>query len=134
MQHPFQQPRYLLALIGLIGSLLVSTAAMAHHGWRWTEDGKFELVAVVEKATLGNPHGVLIMDAEGEKWTAEVGQPWRNKRAGLTSEMMAVGAELTIIGKRSADPKEKRVKAERIVIKGKNYDLYPERLKSLRNN
>jgi hypothetical protein len=130
MHHTIQQPRFFIAAIGLICALLVSTAAMAHHGWRWTEDGKFELVAVVEKATLGNPHGVLIMDAEGEKWTAEVGQPWRNERAGLTSEMMAVGAELTIVGKRSADPKEKRVKAERIVINGKNFDLYPERLKN----
>lgn len=114
-----------------IGALLVafSQLAFAHHGWRWTEDGKFELTAVIEKATLGNPHGVLILDADGEKWTAEVGQPWRNERAGLSDDMMVKGVELTIVGKRSADPAEKRVKAERILIKGKPYDLYPERLK-----
>jgi electron transfer flavoprotein beta subunit len=35
---------------------------------------------------------------------------------------------LVIVGKRSADAKERRVKAERITIGGKNYDLYPERL------
>jgi hypothetical protein len=109
--------------------LLVSQFAAAHHGWRWTDDGKFELIAVIEKATLGNPHGVLILDAEGEKWTAEVGQPWRNDRAGLTDAMLVKGAEITIIGKRSTDPKERKVKAERVVIKGKAYDLYPERLK-----
>ncbi len=102
--------------------------AFAHHGWRWTDDGQFELTARVEKAVLGNPHGVLTMDAEGSKWLVEVGQPWRNEKAGLSDAMLARGATLTIVGKRSADPKEQRMKAERIIIDGKAYDLYPERL------
>lgn len=119
------------ARLGLIGLLMMGAslgAAFAHHGWRWTDDGQFELTARVEKAVLGNPHGVLTMDAEGSKWQVEVGQPWRNERAGLTDAMMARGATLTIVGKRSSDPKEKRMKAERITIGGKHFDLYPERL------
>ena len=88
-----------------------ATSALAHHGWRWTDDGEFELTGIVETARLGNPHGVLTMDAEGEKWTVEVGQPWRNERSGLTDEMMAPGAELIITGKRAADPAEKKMKA-----------------------
>ena len=104
------------------------SAAFAHHGWRWTKDGQFELTAVVEKAELGNPHGVLTMNADGAKWLVEVGQPWRNEQAGLTDSMMAKGATLIIVGKRSADAKERRMKAERIVIGSKNFDLYPERL------
>ena len=115
----------------LTGLLLMGAGlgvAFAHHGWRWTDDGQFELTARVEKAVLGNPHGVLTMDAEGSKWLVEVGQPWRNERAGLSNEMMARGVTLTIVGNRSSDPKEKRMKAERIVIEGKKFDLYPERL------
>ena len=104
------------------------SAAFAHHGWRWTDDGQFELTARVEKAVLGNPHGVLTMDADGSTWLVEVGQPWRNEQAGLTDAMLAKGATLTVVGKRSAVAKEQRMKAERIVIKGKNFDLYPERL------
>ena len=42
--------------------------------------------------------------------------------------MMARGVTLTIVGKRSSDPKERRMKAERIIIDGKRFDLYPERL------
>lgn len=118
----------LSALVAAIG-LSLSAAAFAHHGWRWAEDGSFELTGVIEEAKLGNPHGVLTIDADGEKWQAEVGQPWRNERAGLQDAMLAKGVELTIIGKRSADPKELRVKAERVRIGGKNHDLYPERLK-----
>lgn len=112
----------LLLMVAGLGS------AFAHHGWRWTDDGQFELTARVEKAVLGNPHGVLTMDAEGSKWLVEVGQPWRNEQAGLSDAMLARGATLTIVGKRSADPKEQRMKAERIIIGGKAYDLYPERL------
>lgn len=115
-----------LAALVLSGAALGS--ALAHHGWRWTDDGQFELTAMVEKAVLGNPHGVLTMDADGSKWQVEVGQPWRNERAGLSDDMFAKGATLTIVGKRSSDPKEQRMKAERIVIGGKNFDLYPERL------
>jgi hypothetical protein len=109
----------LLAFVGL---------SQAHHGWSWTKEGAFQLVGVVEKATLGNPHGVLVMDAEGEKWIVEVGQPWRNERAGLTDAMLAPGAELTLVGKRSLDSKDKKMKAERVIIKGRRFDLYPERL------
>ena len=115
----------------LVGLLLTGASlgmAFAHHGWRWTADGQFELTARVEKAELGNPHGVLTMDADGSKWLVEIGQPWRNAQAGLRDEMMARGVTLTLVGKRSSDPKENRMKAERVIIDGKNFDLYPERL------
>ena len=115
-------------LAGLLLMVVGLSAAFAHHGWRWTDDGQFELTARVEKAVLGNPHGVLTMDANGSTWLVEVGQPWRNDRAGLTDSMMAKGVTLTVVGKRSADAKDQRLKAERIVIDGKNFDLYPERL------
>lgn len=125
MDKQFSMRQPFLALV-LMGAGLGT--AMAHHGWRWTAEGQFELTAKVEKAVLGNPHGVLTMDAEGSKWEVEVGQPWRNEQAGLTDAMFAKGATLVIVGKRSADPKERRMKAERIIIRGKNHDLYPERL------
>lgn len=124
--HTLQLFRRFLAGLLLMGACV--SMAFAHHGWRWTDDGQFELTAKVEKASLGNPHGVLTMDADGSKWLVEVGQPWRNEQAGLSDSMMARGATLTIVGKRSADAKERRMKAERIIIAGKNFDLYPERL------
>jgi len=67
------------------------------------------------------------VDVEGEVWTVEVGQPWRNERAGLTDAMLSPGNEVTISGARSADPAEMRVKAERVIIDGTQYNLYPGR-------
>lgn len=106
---------------------LAATPVAAHHGWRWTNSGEFELTGIIVKAELGNPHGVLTVDADGEVWTAEVGQPWRNEQAGLSDQMLAPGTEVTLRGHRSADPGQLLMKAERVIIAGKLHDLYPDR-------
>lgn len=103
------------------------TPAIAHHGWEWAEDQEFEIAGRITEAKLGNPHGILKIDVKGDVWTVEVGQPWRNERAGLKDEMLAPGTLVTIHGHRSKDPALLVVKAERIVIAGKSYDLYPDR-------
>lgn len=118
-------PSRRLVIAALAGSLALP--ALAHHGWRWTDDGDFELTGIVTEARLGNPHGLLTVDAEGEIWTVEVGQPWRNERAGLSDAMLAPGAEITARGQRHADPAQRVMKAERILIGGQTYDLYPDR-------
>ena len=82
---------------------------------------------MIKAAQLGNPHGLLTLDADGEEWTVEVGQPWRNERAGLTDDMLAPGVELTASGARPADHAENLLKAERIIIDGTTYNLYPDR-------
>lgn len=102
--------------------------ALAHHGWRWTDDGKFELTGLITEARLGNPHGVLTINADGEIWRAEVGQPWRNARAGLTDDMMTPGTEVKILGKRAADPADLLIKAEAVTIAGQTFVLYPDRV------
>ena len=113
---------------GLTAALLLLTLpALAHHGWSWTEDGNFELTGVISAARLGNPHGRLTVQVEDEQWLVEVGQPWRNERAGLTDQLLAPGVEITAVGHRSADSDEKRLKAERLRIDGQEYVLYPDR-------
>lgn len=102
--------------------------ALAHHGWRWTDGGDFELTGLISAAKLGNPHGELTIDADGEIWLAEIGQPYRNAAAGLSEELLSPGTEVTILGERSANPDERVMKAERVTIAGQSYDLYPERL------
>jgi hypothetical protein len=118
-----------IVLGGLAGVALTATgAAQAHHGWTWAEDSTFDLTGVITSARLGNPHGLLKVNAKGEEWTVEVGQPWRNQRAGLKDSMLVKGVELTVVGNRAKDPKLRVVKAARIIINGKSYDLYPERV------
>jgi hypothetical protein len=120
-----------VVLGGALAALFVPVVARAHHGWEWAEDKAFEITGIIKSAKLGNPHGILKIDAKNgaknEEWTVEVGQPWRNERAGLKDAMLVKGVELTIHGHRAKDPKLKVVKANRVVIKGQTYNLYPER-------
>jgi hypothetical protein len=115
-----------IVLAGMVAA--TATAAFAHHGWRWTDGGEFELTGVVAEARLGNPHGILTIDADGEMWIAEIGQPWRNQQAGLTDDEVAPGREVTIRGERSANQDERRVKAEVVIVDGVEHVLYPDRV------
>ncbi|MFM9843159.1 MAG: DUF6152 family protein [Dongiaceae bacterium] len=112
--------------IAIAGAIL-PLPLRAHHGWGWATDEEFELTGKVTGVKLGNPHGELSLDANGEAWLVEIGQPWRNERAGLTEGLLAMGTEVTVHGHRSIDPDEKLMKAERLIIAGKDYNLYPDR-------
>jgi hypothetical protein len=103
------------------------TNVSAHHGWAWTTGGNVDLTGVIKSAKLGNPHGVLKIDVEGQEWTVEVGQPWRNQRAGLKPGDFATGGTIRIVGEPSANIADRRVKAKRVYIGGKEYVLYPDR-------
>lgn len=117
--------RATLLAFGLLAML--APAAIAHHGWSWTTGGNIDLTGTIKSARLGNPHGVVTVDVNGETWTVEVGQPWRNERAGLKDADFAAGNEMRFIGEPAADPKRKLLKVERIFFKGKEYKLYPGR-------
>lgn len=119
--------RLLLAAAALFGLLAFAPAVSAHHGWSWTTGGNIELTGVVREVRLGMPHGVVTVDADGENWTVEVGQPWRNERAGLKEGELAPGVEIRVIGEPSDDVSEKRLKAERFYLGDREFILYPGR-------
>jgi hypothetical protein len=118
--------RGFVALGALVAVL--PAAARAHHGWRWVSDEDFTLSGLVRSVKLGNPHGIVEVEAaDGAVWTAEIGQPWRNAAAGLPEDRLVPRAAITFEGHRAADPDERRMKAERVVFEGMRYTLYPDR-------
>ena len=126
MQTPTTR-RIWLAVLALAAGVLLMQSVAAHHGWAWATDEEFTLTGTIVGARLGNPHGEVTLDVKGVKWVVEVGQPWRNKRAGLADELLGVGRLITVHGHRSAREGERLMKAERVVIDGKSYNLYPDR-------
>jgi hypothetical protein len=112
---------FLLAL--LVGALLTLSPAHAHHGWTGGET--IELSGTITAVRLGNPHGELALDVEGETWTVEVGQPWRNARAGLEDGDLAEGVEIRVSGEHAG---ERLLKAEQLWIGDNHYVLYPGRI------
>jgi hypothetical protein len=117
----------LSASLAMAGGMVPAFSSWAHHGWGWAEDEEFELTGSIVAVKLGNPHGELTVDVQGDTWVVEVGQPWRNERAGLTEEIMALGTVVTAHGHRSLNPEERLMKAERLIIAGRDYNLYPDR-------
>jgi Family of unknown function (DUF6152) len=88
---------------------------------------EFALTGTITQVRLGNPHGEVTLDVAGETWVVEVGQPWRNARAGLHAALLRVGRVITAHGHRSAREGERVMKAEGVVIEGQHYNLYPDR-------
>ncbi len=119
--------KYLLTALLAVGLISQTGVALAHHGWSWTTGGNIELIGIIKQVRLGNPHGVLQVDVEGEVWTVEVGQPWRNDRAGLKDGDLAEGVEIRAIGQPASDLSEKLMKAERLFLQNREYNLYPNR-------
>ncbi|ESR26811.1 DUF6152 family protein [Lutibaculum baratangense] len=110
-----------------MGAAVTAAPAAAHHGWNWTTGENRELTGTITGVSLGNPHGTLEVEVDGETWTVEVGQPWRNERAGLREGDLAEGVEATFVGEASSDTSDRRLKVERLVIDGQTYELYPGR-------
>ena len=112
-----------------LAALMLSVVpALAHHGWAWTADGFFELTGIVKEVYVGNPHATLDVDVEGVVWRIELAPPGPTTSAGFTEETAPAGTEIKAIGNRSQDETEPRMKAVRIVVNGKNYDVYPARV------
>ena len=119
--------RFLFIAVLALGLTAPAVGVLAHHGWSWTTGGNIDLTGIIRTVRLGNPHGILKIDVEGEEWTAEVGQPWRNERAGLKEGDLAEGVEIRVIGEPAADLSERLVKVERLFLGKREYILYPGR-------
>ena len=119
--------RLLFIAVLAVGLTASTIGALAHHGWSWTTGGNIDLTGIIKTVRLGNPHGIMKIDVDGEEWTAQVGQPWRNDRAGLKDGDLAVGVEIRLIGEPAADVSEKLIKVERLFLGEQEYILYPGR-------
>ncbi|WP_442580910.1 DUF6152 family protein [Mesorhizobium sp. ASY16-5R] len=116
------------SLLAALFALATAVPALAHHGWSWTEDGFFQLEGIIRDIYIGNPHATLDVDVEGEIWRVELAPPSAAIRAGFTEDVAKAGDEVLAVGNRSRDSTEKRMKAVRLTVNGKTYDVYPNRV------
>ena len=119
------------ALLALAVMAPAAHPALAHHGWSWAEPEQSRLEGVIEEISMAPPHPSLwVRAADGTVWFVELGNPGRTTRSGFGPDTAAVGDAVTVIGNRDRDRAEAHIKAVRIVIDGRNYDMYPERIRS----
>jgi len=112
--------------------LLASLAApsLAHHGWSGQSATQIEVSGKVHKpVSLAGPHATMQIVSDGQVWDVTLAPPPRTESAGLTPKTLAVGDAVTVRGNRNSDPKRFEIKTVRVASGGKNYDIYPDRIK-----
>ena len=109
---------------------IFATGAAAHHGWSWAEAEQMELTGTIETVSMGGPHPSLDVKATDGVWRVELGNPRQTERSGFVEGVAKPGDKVVALGNRSQDPKEKRLKAVRLTIGEKRYDIYPDRIKT----
>jgi len=118
--------------LGLALVIAAPAVALAHHGWEWTEDEETRLSGTIEAVSLGNPHAGVRLRNEQGLWEVDLAPPSSTRRAGLVEGVVAVGDKASVTGHRSKDAKELVFKAETITVRGKTFDVYPNRTKTLK--
>ena len=134
LQLPAGSVARVLTMRVIMASMLalpVLSGAAAHHGWSWAEDDQIELTGTIRNIYIGPPHPTLDVETSSDGvWRVELGNPRQTERAGFREGSAKVGDQIVATGNRSQDASEKRMKAVRITVGGKTYDIYPERIRT----
>lgn len=115
------------ALVGGVAAAgLLATASAAHHGWNWAEEEQTTLEGTIQEIYIGPPHPTLRVEgADGQMWTVELGNPRQTAAAGFVEGVSAPGDPILVLGHRSLDAADIRMKAVQITIEDDRYDIYP---------
>ncbi len=113
-----------------LAAAAASDRAPAHHGWAWAEDDQSTLSGKVQSVSMNAPHPtVQVTDAAGATWQIDLGNPGQTERSGFTADSAKAGDAITVLGNRNRDKARNHMKAVRITIAGKRFDMYPERIR-----
>jgi hypothetical protein len=122
-------PEFTAAVL-VFAAVPLSQLALAHHGWAWAEDEQSTLTGKIQSISMAAPHPTLqVTDAAGATWQVDLGNPSQTERSGFTGETTKAGETIAVLGNRNRDHARNHMKAVRITISGKSFDLYPERIK-----
>jgi hypothetical protein len=120
--------RRLLAGLALLGS--GASGAAAHHGFSWAEDEQTTLRGTIREVYIGQPHPTLRVETPQDGvWIVELSNPSQTARSGFSANSASAGDQVVAIGNRSTTRGERRMKAVRITVRDRTYDIYPERIR-----
>lgn len=122
--------RHALQLALGAGAAALSLPAAAHHGWSWAEGEQSTLTGTVETISMAPPHPSLQVKAGDVVWLVDLGNPNQTERSGFTAASAKPGDAIVVLGNRHKDKSKMHMKAVRITIAGKNFDMYPERIRT----
>ncbi len=124
----FRGSRLFMLAATLLAAALITVQAFAHHGWSWAEEEQSELQGTIRSISMSPPHPVLQVNAQDGLWQVDLGNPSQTAKSGFTGESAKVGDAISVLGNRSLEKDKRHMKAVRITVSGKTFDIYPERI------
>lgn len=101
---------------------------LAHHGWSGNTEDIVLSGTLSAEVSLAGPHGTMqVEDSEGQLWDITLAPASRTSRAGLTENVIPLGAEVTVQGQRNSDQARLEIKTRRVSWNGQIFDVYPAR-------
>jgi len=97
-------------------AILAAGAAVAHHGWGSYDASKtIVLDGPVLQSSYEFPHGEMVIELNGARWTATLAPPSRMQSRGLAQGDIAVGKRVKAEGYPSTARKNE-MRAERVTV------------------
>lgn len=115
----------LLASLGLVA--LLSTPAIAHHGWGGNSDQETELTGTLEApVSLAGPHATMKIRVNGQVWDITLAPSARTERAGLKEGIIPLGATVTVLGHKNKTANRFEMKTEKVTWNNRVFAVYPD--------
>ena len=109
------------ATIGAV--VLLSGAALAHHGWGSYDANKpLTVTGPILTFKFENPHATITVQGSDKVWTVTLAPISRMSSRGATGRIVAIGQNVSAYGYPSTAEKDE-MRAERITVNGKTYEM-----------
>jgi len=110
-------------VISFFALMLLTTAAVAHHGWGSYDANKpLTISGPILSSKFENPHATITVRASDKVWTVTLAPTSRMSTRGATEKVVAVGQDVSAYGYPSTVEKDE-MRAERITVNGKTYEM-----------
>jgi hypothetical protein len=111
------------AVVLVIASVLLTSAAWAHHGWGSYDANKPVTVSgPILSSKFENPHATITVRVSDKVWTVTLAPISRMSSRGATDKVVAVGQNVSAYGYPSTVEKDE-MRAERITVQEKTYEM-----------
>lgn len=120
-------PSRRLALAAVL-AFAAALPAAAHHGVIFTSEEPTTITGPIVKPMTGNPHFEFQMQVDDVRWTVDVGDSYRLKKAGLARDGsdLSVGRTVTVEGFPATDAALNLIRARTIWLGDTPHRLYDE--------
>jgi len=103
--------------------VLLTGAAIAHHGWGSYDAAKpVTVMGPILTSKFENPHATLTVRGSDKTWTVTLAPTSRMSSRGATDKIVAVGNTISAYGYPSTVQMDE-MRAERITVDGKTYEM-----------